>query len=198
MELPDGVIVCEADVLGTRTSGKRRDSSKRVIDPEQIVRNLTELNMGAPVVHVDHGVGRYLGLQTLTIDGSAEEFLTLGYAGSAKLYVPVTSLHLVGRYAGADEESAPLHRLGSDQWERAKKKAAEKVIDVAAELLDIYARRAAHKSHQLSANADDYQAFADEFGYEVTPDKALQSKKPCAIWRRSKRWTVGLWRRWFR
>ena len=173
MELPDGVIVCEADVLGTRTSGKRRDSSKRVIDPEQIVRNLTELNMGAPVVHVDHGVGRYLGLQTLTIDGSAEEFLTLGYAGSAKLYVPVTSLHLIGRYAGADEESAPLHRLGSDQWERAKKKAAEKVIDVAAELLDIYARRAARKSHQLSANADDYQTFADEFGYEVTPDQGI-------------------------
>ena len=173
LELPDSVVICEADVLGTRPSSKRRDSSKRVIDPEQIVRNLTELNMGAPVVHVEHGVGRYLGLQTLTIDGSAEEFLTLGYAANAKLYVPVTSLHLIGRYAGADEASAPLHRLGSDQWERAKKKAAEKVIDVAAELLDIYARRAARKSHQLSASAEDYQNFADEFGFDVTPDQGI-------------------------
>ena len=173
LELPDSVVICEADVLGTRPSSKRRDSSKRVIDPEQIVRNLTELNMGAPVVHVEHGVGRYLGLQTLTIDGSTEEFLTLGYAANAKLYVPVTSLHLISRYAGADEASAPLHRLGSDQWERAKKKAAEKVIDVAAELLDIYARRAARKSHQLSASAEDYQNFADEFGFDVTPDQGI-------------------------
>ncbi len=167
------IIVCESDVLGTKPTSKRRENGKRVIDPEQIVRNLTELNMGAPVVHVEHGVGRYLGLQTLTIDNSAEEFLTLGYAGDAKLYVPVTSLHLIGRYAGADEDHAPLHRLGSDQWERAKKKAAEKVIDVAAELLDIYARRAARKSHQLQANADDYQVFADEFGFEVTPDQGI-------------------------
>lgn len=171
--LADAVIVCEGDVLGAKPTAKRRDSGKRVIDPEQIVRNLTELNMGAPVVHVEHGVGRYLGLQTLTIDNSAEEFLTLGYAGDAKLYVPVTSLHLIGRYAGADEDHAPLHRLGSDQWERAKKKAAEKVIDVAAELLNIYARRAARKSHKLRANADEYQAFAEEFGFEVTADQGI-------------------------
>ena len=169
----DTIIICESQVLGTKPAAKRRDNGKRVIDPEQIVRNLTELNMGAPVVHVEHGVGRYLGLQTLTIDNSAEEFLTLGYAGDAKLYVPVTSLHLIGRYAGADEEHAPLHRLGSDQWDRAKKKAAEKVIDVAAELLDIYARRAARKSHKLRANAEDYQTFADEFGFEVTPDQGI-------------------------
>ena len=92
----DTTIVCESQVLGTKPAAKRRDSGKRVIDPDQIVRNLTELNMGAPVVHVEHGVGRYLGLQTLTIDDNAEEFLTLGYAGDAKLYVPVTSLHLIG------------------------------------------------------------------------------------------------------
>lgn len=169
----DTIIVCEADILGTKPVAKRRESGRRVIDPEQIVRNLTELNMGAPVVHVEHGVGRYLGLQTLTIDSSVEEFLTLGYAGDAKLYVPVTSLHLISRYAGADEEHAPLHRLGSDQWERAKKKAADKVIDVAAELLDIYARRAARKSHKLSANPEDYQSFADEFGFEVTYDQGI-------------------------
>ena len=125
-------------------------------------------------------MGRYLGLQTLTIDNAAEEFLTLGYAGDAKLYVPVTSLHLIGRYAGADEEHAPLHRLGSDQWERAKKKAAEKVIDVAAELLDIYARRAAKKSHQLSANESDYQTFAEEFGFEVTQDQGIAIEETLA------------------
>ena len=180
MVLADVVVVCEGQVLGTKPSAKRRENGKRVIDPDQIVRNLTELNMGAPVVHVEHGVGRYLGLQTLTIDNAAEEFLTLGYAGDAKLYVPVTSLHLIGRYAGADEEHAPLHRLGSDQWERAKKKAAEKVIDVAAELLDIYARRAAKKSHQLSANETDYETFADEFGFEVTQDQGIAIEETLA------------------
>lgn len=171
--LENTIVVCESQVLGTKPTAKRRENGKRVIDPDQIVRNLTELSIGAPVVHIEHGVGRYLGLQTLTIDNASEEFLTLGYAGDAKLYVPVTSLHLIGRYAGADEEHAPLHRLGSDQWERAKKKAAEKVIDVAAELLDIYARRAAKKSHQLSASATDYEAFAAEFGFEVTPDQGI-------------------------
>ncbi len=180
MVLQDAIVVCESQVLGTKPATKRRENGKRVIDPDQIVRNLTELSMGAPVVHVEHGVGRYLGLQTLTIDNAAEEFLTLGYAGDAKLYVPVTSLHLIGRYAGADEEHAPLHRLGSDQWERAKKKAAEKVIDVAAELLDIYARRAAKKSHQLSANESDYQTFAEEFGFEVTQDQGIAIEETLA------------------
>jgi transcription-repair coupling factor (superfamily II helicase) len=180
MILDSGIIICESQVLGSRPGARRKENGKRVIDPDQIVRNLTELTMGAPVVHMEHGVGRYLGLQTLTIDNNAEEFLTLGYAGDAKLYVPVTSLHLIGRYAGADEEHAPLHRLGSDQWERAKKKAAEKVIDVAAELLDIYARRAAKKSHQLQANQSDYEVFAQEFGFEVTPDQAIAIEETLA------------------
>ena len=135
------------------------------------MRNLTELSIGAPVVHMQHGVGRYLGLDTLEIDGASQEFLTLSYAGGAKLYVPVTSLHLIGRYAGAEEELAPLHRLGSDQWERAKRRAAEKVIDVAAELLDIYARRELKLSHRLGAEAEDYARFAAEFPFEVTPDQ---------------------------
>ena len=132
---------------------------------------MTELSVGAPVVHVEHGVGRYLGLDTLDIDGAAHEFLTLSYAGGAKLYVPVTSLHLIGRYAGADEEHAPLHRLGSDQWERAKRRAAEKVVDVAAELLDIYARRELKLSHRLTAELSDYEKFAAEFPFEVTSDQ---------------------------
>ena len=120
---------------------------------------------------MEHGVGRYLGLQTLEIDDDDHEFLTLSYAGGDKLYVPVTSLHLISRYAGSDEEHAPLHRLGSDQWERAKRKAAEKVIDVAAELLDIYARRELRKSHRFSFVEDDYARFAAEFPFAVTRDQ---------------------------
>ncbi|MEM9622886.1 MAG: DEAD/DEAH box helicase, partial [Pseudomonadota bacterium] len=164
------VIVTETDVLGTRQNDPRQDAG-RVIDPEQIVRNLTELSLGAPVVHAEHGVGRYLGLQSLSIDGDNYEFLTLAYADDDKLYVPVTALHLISRYAGADEEHAPLHRLGSDQWEKAKRRAAEKVIDVAAELLDIYARRELKTSHRFSLNEADYEKFAEEFPFEVTPDQ---------------------------
>ena len=164
------LIVTETEVLGARQSSKTTESAA-VIDTDQIVRNLTELSIGAPVVHMQHGVGRYLGLDTLDIDDAPQEFLTLSYAGGAKLYVPVTSLHLIGRYAGAEEELAPLHRLGSDQWERAKRRAAEKVIDVAAELLDIYARRELKLSHQLAAEAAEYARFAAEFPFEVTPDQ---------------------------
>ena len=167
---PNILLITETEVLGAHQSSAPKDT-KAVIDTDQIVRNLTELNIGAPVVHVEHGVGRYLGLDTLEIDGAAHEFLTLSYAGGAKLYVPVTSLHLIGRYAGADEEHAPLHRLGSDQWERAKRRAAEKVIDVAAELLDIYARRELNLSHKLQADAKDYEKFAAEFPFEVTTDQ---------------------------
>ena len=164
------LIITETEVLGARQTSAPADN-KALIDTDQIVRNLTELSIGAPVVHVEHGVGRYLGLDTLDIDGAAHEFLTLSYAGGAKLYVPVTSLHLIGRYAGADEEHAPLHRLGSDQWERAKRRAAEKVVDVAAELLDIYARRELKLSHRLAAEPDDYEKFAAEFPFEVTNDQ---------------------------
>ncbi|MGB0997138.1 MAG: transcription-repair coupling factor [Pseudomonadales bacterium] len=164
------LIITETEVLGARQTSAPADN-KALIDTDQIVRNLTELSIGAPVVHVEHGVGRYLGLDTLDIDGAAHEFLALSYAGGAKLYVPVTSLHLIGRYAGADEEHAPLHRLGSDQWERAKRRAAEKVVDVAAELLDIYARRELKLSHRLAAELDDYEKFAAEFPFEVTNDQ---------------------------
>ncbi len=164
------IIVTESDVLGTRQSDPRRDAG-RVIDPEQIVRNLTELSIGAPVVHVEHGVGRYLGLQSLDIDGDSYEFLTLGYADDDKLYVPVTALHLISRYAGSDEEHAPLHRLGSDQWEKAKRRAAEKVVDVAAELLDIYARRELKTSHRFDLPEAEYLKFCAEFPFEVTTDQ---------------------------
>ena len=123
-------------------------------------------------MHLDHGVGRYKGLESLTIDDHRMEFLALEYADEAKLYVPVTSLHLISRYTGADSETAPLHRLGSDQWEKAKKRAAEKVCDVAAELLDVYARREAAESFAFRRPDDDYQRFCEQFQFSLTPDQA--------------------------
>lgn len=169
--LPDYTIIAETDVLGTRQVDAARESSGRIIDPDLIVRNLTELHIGAPVVHIEHGIGRYLGLQTLEIDNETHEFLTVAYAGDDKLYVPVTSLQLISRYSGNDEAQAPLHRLGSDQWERAKRKAAEKVVDVAAELLDLYAQRESRESHAFQLPTDEYERFCDQFPFEVTLDQ---------------------------
>jgi transcription-repair coupling factor (superfamily II helicase) len=168
--LDELAIITENQVFGHQVA-ERRARAARVLDPEQIIRNLTELHLGEPVVHIEHGIGRYLGLQTLEIDGSPNEFLTLEYADEARLYVPVTSLHLIGRYAGADSEHAPLHRLGSDQWEKAKRRAAEKVFDVAAELLNIYARRETAARFAFGEPTDDYQRFSDQFPFEVTPDQ---------------------------
>ncbi len=163
-------LITESQLFGQRVMQSRR--RKRAIDsPENAIRNLTELRIGAPVVHIDHGVGRYCGLQTLTIDGQDAEFLTLEYAEGAKLYVPVASLHLISRYSGADAELAPLHRLGTDAWAKAKRKAAEKIRDVAAELLDIYARRAARPGHAFDNPGHAYDAFAAGFPFEETPDQ---------------------------
>ncbi len=163
------LIIPEALLLGERVKQGRRRKGQ---DAEQIVRNLAELTAGAPVVHEDHGVGRFIGLQTLTIGGQTNEFLTLEYARGDKLYVPVGSLQLISRYSGASPETAPLHRLGSDQWEKARKRAAEKVHDVAAELLDIYARREARQGTALAMPDDDYRRFAADFAFEETPDQA--------------------------
>jgi len=170
--LPDNniALVTESQLFGQRVLQVRR--RKRQADiAENAVRNLTELRIGAPVVHIDHGVGRYCGLQTLTIDGQDAEFVTLEYAEGAKLYVPVASLHLIGRYSGADPETAPLHRLGSEQWQKAKRKAAEQIRDVAVELLDIYARRAARPGHAFADPAHAYETFAAGFPFEETPDQ---------------------------
>jgi transcription-repair coupling factor (superfamily II helicase) len=168
--LPELAVVTESEIFGHQVQ-ERRQRATRVLDPEQIIRNLTELHIGDPVVHIEHGIGRYLGLVTLDIDGNANEFLALAYADDAKLYVPVTSLHLISRYTGADAEHAPVHRLGSDQWEKAKRRAAEKAYDVAAELLDIYARREAGARFRFAPPGADYQRFADQFPFEVTPDQ---------------------------
>ena len=122
-------------------------------------------------MHIDHGVGRYLGLETLVVDEQASEFLMLEYADKAKLYVPVTHLHLINRYSGSEASSAPLHKLGSDQWQRAKDKAAKEVRDVAAELLDIYAKRDTKEGHTFSFDESDYQLFTSSFAFEETPDQ---------------------------
>ncbi|HHH39196.1 MAG TPA: transcription-repair coupling factor, partial [Sedimenticola sp.] len=167
---PKIALITETQLLGERVRQERRRRAKRR-DADQVVRNLTELNIGAPVVHEDHGVGRYRGLQTLEVGGLQTEFLTLEYARGDKLYVPVSSLHLISRYAGASPEHAPLHRLGGDQWERIKRRAAQKARDVAAELLAIYARRAANQGFAFPEAGSEYAAFAASFEFEETPDQ---------------------------
>ncbi len=166
-------VIPESALLGQRISQRQRRDKATEHSSEMVVRNLTELREGAPVVHIEHGVGRYRGLVTLEIEGQATEFLQLEYADNAKLYVPVAHLHLIARYSGSDDDSAPLHRLGSDQWSKAKRKAAEQVRDVAAELLDIYARRAARKGHAFGDPGADYATFSAAFPYEETPDQQL-------------------------
>ena len=166
---PPLIIITEPRLFGERALQQRRRPKR---DADVIIRNLTDLHIGAPVVHEDHGVGRFLGLQKLSVGGFEAEFLTLEYAGNDKLYVPVASLHLISRYTGSSPDSAPLHKLGSDRWQKARSKAARRVHDVAAELLDIYARRAARQGHPAQFDAEEYSAFAGTFPFEETPDQA--------------------------
>ncbi len=162
-------IISEAQLFAERVAlrGKRQ----RTRDAESLIHNLTELAEGAPVVHEDHGVGRYRGLSVLEVGGLAQEFLTLEYAGGDRIYVPVTSLHLISRYTGANPEQAPLHKLGSEAWDKAKKRAMEQTRDIAAELLDLYARRAARKGHAFELDPEAYARFAESFPFEETPDQ---------------------------
>ena len=150
---------------------KRRERKRATRDSESIISNLTDLNIGAPVVHIDHGVGRYQGLTSLAVGDVENEYLTIHYAGDDKLYVPVSSLHLISRYAGASEESAPLHKLGTDTWQKVRRKAAEKAYDVAAELLEIHARRAAREGFAFPSKSDNFHLFSDAFPFEETPDQ---------------------------
>ena len=168
--LQDVALIAESPLFGQRIMQRRRREKGRDAG-ENVIKNLTELREGAPVVHIDHGVGRYQGLVTLEIEGQAAEFLMLKYAEEAKLYVPVSSLHLIARYTGSDDALAPLHRLGSETWQKAKRKAAEQVRDVAAELLDIYARRAAREGHAFADPQVDYETFSAGFPFEETPDQ---------------------------
>ncbi|WP_192458648.1 transcription-repair coupling factor [Musicola keenii] len=163
-------LICESDLLGERINRRRQDN-RRTINADTLIRNLAELRPGQPVVHLEHGVGRYVGLTTLEAGGVKAEYLILHYAGEDKLYVPVSSLHLISRYAGGAEDNAPLHKLGGDAWARARQKAAEKVRDVAAELLDVYAQRAAKSGFAFRHNREQYQLFCQSFPFETTPDQ---------------------------
>lgn len=164
-------LITEAELLGSHVRQSRRRNKSQDIETDAIFKNLAELSIGQAVVHIDHGIGRYLGLQTLETGGITTEFLMLSYANEAKLYVPVASLHLISRYSGTDSEHAPLHKLGNDTWSKAKQKAAEKVRDVAAELLDIYANRANNTGYKFKRDKEDYLAFSDSFGFEETFDQ---------------------------
>lgn len=166
---PKLTILTEHEIFGRQVMQRRRRSHAH--DPEAIIRDLTELKIQDPIVHIEYGVGRYLGMQTLSIKGMTNEFLTIGYAGDDKIYVPVTDLHLIARYTGIDPAHAPLNKLGTDKWSKAKAKAAEKIRDVAAELLLIYAKREAKKGYQFSPIDAGYQAFSEAFPFEETPDQ---------------------------
>ena len=163
-------FVTEAELYAGVVRRGRRDTGRRT-NVDAMLRDLSEVRIGDPVVHEQHGIGRYLGLVTMDLGEGPAEFLQLAYANDAKLYVPVASLHLIGRYSGAAPESAPLHELGSGQWEKAKKRAAKEAHDTAAELLNLYAQRAARKGHAFGFRPHDYEAFAEGFGFEETPDQ---------------------------
>ncbi|NOU20511.1 MAG: transcription-repair coupling factor, partial [Methyloglobulus sp.] len=171
LESPALAIITESLLSGEKIQQRRRRRRSAAHELESIVNNLNELTIGSPVVHQEHGVGRYLGLHTLKIGGIDAEFLALEYANNDKLYVPVSSLHVIGRYTGVSPENAPLHKLGGDQWTKAKKKAIARIRDVAAELLDIQAQRAVQKGHAFQVQDADYLAFADAFPFEETPDQ---------------------------
>ncbi len=176
LQLTDVIIISESQLYGQQVMQRRRRKNKSQ-DSDAIINTLAELKVGAPVVHEDNGVGRYLGLETITLGNETTEFLALEYAGGDKLYVPVASLHLISRYTGSNPDTAPLHKLGSGQWEKAKRKAREKIRDVAAELLEIYAQREAQQGFVYRYEEHQYQAFASEFPFEETPDqqKAIEN-----------------------
>jgi transcription-repair coupling factor (superfamily II helicase) len=166
------VFITETELYagsGRRAGKKRQEAASQV---ETMVRDLSELKIGDPVVHINHGIGRYMGLTSMDLGEGQTEFLHLEYAKDTKLYVPVSQLHVISRYSGASPEDAPLHTLGSGQWEKAKRKAAEQVRDTAAELLNLYARRAARQGHSFEYSATDYENFAQSFGFDETPDQA--------------------------
>jgi transcription-repair coupling factor (superfamily II helicase) len=165
---PNVAIITEAQLFGERVM-QRRLRKRKQQDADAVVRNLTELRVGAAVVHEEHGVGRYLGLVTIDVSGIPAEFIHLEYAEGDKLYVPVAALDFISRYTGLDPEHAPLHKLGSGQWQKARRKAAEKVYDVAAELLELHARRAARQGMSYEFDQDAYQSFAQKFPFEETP-----------------------------
>jgi transcription-repair coupling factor (superfamily II helicase) len=172
LESPALEILTESQLFGDRARQERR-RRRAERDPAKILKELSDLRIGAPVVHETYGVGRYVGLQTMDVAGYIGEFLVLEYAEGDKLYVPVQALHLVSRYTGAPAESAPLHKLGGEQWQKARRKAAQRIRDVAAELLDLYSRRAARQGTRMLAGEAEYRAFQAGFPFEETADQAV-------------------------
>lgn len=172
--VPDAqlLFLTEAELFAgsARRIGRKKQEQTQSVDA--MVRDLAELKIGDPVVHSEHGIGRYHGLLSMDLGQGEEELLHLEYASGAKLYVPVHQLHVISRYSGSDPDTAPLHQLGSGQWEKAKRRAAQQIRDTAAELLNLYARRAARHGHAFTLSPNDYEAFADSFGFEETPDQA--------------------------
>ncbi|MEX1057740.1 MAG: transcription-repair coupling factor, partial [Natronospirillum sp.] len=167
-------LISETQLFGEQTVSVAQRRARQEFDTAELaIRNLAELKPNQPVVHLDHGVGRYLGLETLEVDGQPNEFLQLEYAGDAKLYVPVTNLHLISRYSGGEDTQAPLHKLGSERWSTARRKAAEKIRDTAAELLDVYAQREAKEGFAFPPVGEDYRRFASEFPFEETEDQLV-------------------------
>ena len=170
-------FITETELFAAGVTARRRRKQEQVSDVEALIKDLSELNIGDPVVHAQHGIGRYKGLINMDIGQGAagapsvQEFLHLEYADQAFLYVPVSQLHQISRYTGVSADEAPLHRLGSGQWDKAKRKAAEQVRDTAAELLNIHARRAAREGHAFRFSAPDYEIFANDFGFEETADQ---------------------------
>jgi len=171
-------FVTETELFSAGPTARRRRKQEQVSDVEALIKDLSELNLGDPVVHAQHGIGRYRGLVNLDLgeklaDGAPamQEFLHLEYADQATLYVPVSQLHQISRYTGVSADEAPLHKLGSGQWEKARRKAAEQVRDAAAELLNIYARRAARQGHAFRYSPHDYEQFVSDFGFEETADQ---------------------------
>jgi transcription-repair coupling factor (superfamily II helicase) len=167
---PAITVIAETQLYGQRVMQRRR-RKVTAQDTDAIIKDLTELKIGAPIVHIDHGIGRYLGLQSFSVSEQMTEFLAIEYLDDAKLYVPVSSLHLISRYSGTDPEHAPLHRLGNEQWQKSKRRAAEQARDVAAELLELYARRAARPGEPCKNTNGQYAAFAAAFPFEETPDQ---------------------------
>ena len=163
-------LITEGELFGQQVMQRRR-RSKASESPDYVFKNLAELKVGSPVVHIEHGVGRYQGLVTLEVDRAVQEFLMLTYADDAKLYVPVSSLHLISRFGGGEQVTAPLNRLGTDKWDKAKEKAAKQVRDTAVELLDIYSHRAAREGFACTENEEDYRKFSSDFAFEETADQ---------------------------
>ena len=165
-------VLTETELLALGAAQRRQRKQERASDVENLIRDLSELKPGDPVVHQQHGIGRYQGLVSLDLGDGPTELLHILYAKEASLYVPVAQLHLIARYSGVDPEHAPLHTLGSGQWDKARRKAAEQIRDTAAELLNLYARRASRPGHGFGFPAQDYEAFAAGFGFDETADQA--------------------------